>query len=41
MRIKKNRKILNEAIRYGCRTVSDLAHFLKIGAKYKITPYQN
>ncbi len=36
MSIKKNRKILNEAILNGCKTASDLAQYLKLSAKYKL-----
>ena len=36
MNIKKNCKILNEAIRKGCKTASDLAQFLKLNAKHQL-----
>jgi hypothetical protein len=36
MNIKTNRKILEEAIEKGCRTVADLANFLKIQSVQKV-----
>ena len=33
MDISRNKKILNEAIFYGCKTVSDLAYFLRKDTK--------
>ncbi len=30
MNTKSNKKILNEAMLRGCKTVSDLAHFIKM-----------